>query len=215
MTHPTKDTYGAFQTAYDFFNGELFADSLPSCLITLQRKNRVYGYFSPSRFGSIADGSKTDEIAMNPVHFSGRSVRETLGTLVHEMAHLWQEHEGTPPRRCYHDKEWAAKMDELGLTPTATGEAGGKRTGQSVTHMIVEGGPYDAACAKLLATGFQLTWADRFGDQDDAAAKAKAKSGKRAKYTCPVCSFNAWAKPEAKLICGECEELMVSEDGEA
>lgn len=29
---------------------------------------------------------------------------------------------GGPPRRCYHDREWAAKMKEIGLQPSDKGE---------------------------------------------------------------------------------------------
>lgn len=35
---------------------------------------------------------------------------------------------------------------------------------------------------------------------------------------CPVCHLNAWAKPAARLMCGECETLMqvpADEEGEA
>lgn len=72
--------------------------------------------------------------------------------------HVWQQSHGTPPRRCYHDKEWAAKMREIGLQPSTTGEPGGRETGQSVTHYIVPGGPFARAYAKVAATGFQLNW---------------------------------------------------------
>jgi ribosomal protein S27AE len=39
--------------------------------------------------------------------------------------------------------------------------------------------------------------------------KAPKKSSKN-KFTCPDCGQNAWAKPEAHLICGECYD---EEDG--
>jgi hypothetical protein len=50
-----------------------------------------------------------------------------LSTLVHEQAHLWQHHFGKPGRGRYHNREWAAKMVEIGLIPSATGEPGGKQ----------------------------------------------------------------------------------------
>ena len=71
-------------------------------------------------------------------------------SLAHEMAHVWQQTHGTPPRRCYHDRQWAAKMKEIGLQPSTTGEPGGKETGQSVTHYIIPGGPYATAAATAL-----------------------------------------------------------------
>jgi hypothetical protein len=39
---------------------------------------------------------------------------------VHEMAHVWQHAHGKPSRNGYHNKEWAAKMDERGLIPSDT-----------------------------------------------------------------------------------------------
>jgi hypothetical protein len=118
------------------------------------------------------------------------------------MAHVWQQTFGTPPRRCYHDKEWAAKMKEIGLQPSTTGQPGGKETGQSVTHYLIPGGPFARAYAKLAATGFQLNWQSVPFDGGERKKKAASKT----KYTCPTCGANAWAKPETQLICGACYE---------
>lgn len=30
----------------------------------------------------------------------------------------------------------------------------------------------------------------------------------RSKYNCASCGLNAWAKPSANLICGDCQETM-------
>ena len=103
-----------------------------------------------------------DEIAMNPSYFAIRSVEETLSTLVHEMAHLWQFHFGKPGRRGYHNKEWGAKMDSIGLCPSNTGQIGGKRTGEKMSHYIIEGGAFHAACSQLMTEAFTLSWFDRF-----------------------------------------------------
>jgi len=195
----TQAQYRAFQEAYDFFNRELFGGILPHVLVTLQRHARAKGYFSPERFtGRIADAA-AHELALNPDSFIGRSDAEILSTLAHEMAHVWQQAKGTPPRRSYHDREWAAKMKEIGLHPSTTGAPGGKETGQSVTHFILPGGKYARAYARLQATGFQLHWQSAPKGQ-----QAKAKTASKTKYTCPECGQNAWAKQDAMLICGDC-----------
>jgi hypothetical protein len=49
---PTKRTYDRLNQAYNHFNQTLFDDSLPNCLITMQRKNGSFGYFAGDRFGS-------------------------------------------------------------------------------------------------------------------------------------------------------------------
>jgi len=129
----TQAQYQAFQKAYDFFNVQLFAGVLPNVLVTLQRQAKAYGYFSPERFIGRAGEEVTPELAMNPDHFR-RTDNEILSTLVHEMCHLWQHAHGTPPRKSYHDREWPAKMKEVGLFPSSTAAPGGKETGQKVSH---------------------------------------------------------------------------------
>jgi hypothetical protein len=204
---PTLETYGELQAAYDHYNRELFHDALPPCLITLHREShKVLGYFSHKRFVRLADGrTATDEIAMNPIHFAGRTLTAVLSTLVHEMVHLWQAHFGNPSRKAYHNKEWAEKMKSIGLQPSDTGETGGKETGQKMNHYIIAGGAFDKANAVLLQGGFALSWAD--AAIIDKVAKPK-KSGARVKYTCPGCGANAWGKGELHLICADCDQSM-------
>lgn len=165
MPQPTPAAYAELQQAYDHFNATLFAGELPDCLITLQREKRTMGYFSSARFVHRG-GQQTDELAMNPSYFGILPVRETLSTLAHEMAHAWQYHFGKPGRRGYHNLEWAAKMDELGLTPSATGKPGGKRVGERMSHYIVDGGAFDVAYADLMTRAFRLSWLDRFPPVD-------------------------------------------------
>ena len=208
-TKPTGE-YLAFQQAYDFFNAELFGGQLPDCLITLQRKHGARGYFWAAQFSARTADQATDEIAMNPETFATRTDAEILSTLVHEMCHLQQHHFGKPSRNAYHNAEWGAMMRAVGLVPSATGQPGGKTTGQKMTHYIEDNGHFARACARLQQTGFVLRWqAAGRGIGGDAAAKKRAS---KTKYTCEECGQNAWAKPGARLICGDCELPMIAEE---
>lgn len=207
MQEPITPTeYKAFQQAYDFFNRELFDDSLPAVLVTLQRHAKARGFFAPERFSGRIESAAAHELALNPDCFHDRTDEEILSTLVDEMAHVWQQTCGTPPTRCYHDREWAAKMQDIGLQPTDSGEPDGKETGQHVTHIIVAGGRYARSYAKLKASGFHLNW--QSAPRDRAAG---AKKASKTKFTCPDCGQNAWGKPDLLIICGACYE----ESGEA
>jgi SprT-like family len=201
----TRREYSAFQDAYDFFNKELFPECrLPDPLVTLQRHANTRGYFAAERFhGRVEKDSVAHELALNPDAFVSRSDELILSTLVHEMVHAWQETHSKVPRQGYHDKQWAAKMKEVGLCPSTTGEAGGKETGQNVTHYIVPDGPYARAYQKLAATGFRLNWQSQPAEAD---RKRQTKKASKTKFTCPVCGTNAWAKPGTLLICGDCYE---------
>jgi len=208
--NPTVLTYTSLNTAYEFFNRELFGGSLPPCLITMQRHKGAYGFFSGERFVSVAHPDEvTDEIALNPVHFASRKPTEVFSTLAHEMTHLWQHHFGTPPRTGYHNREWARKMREIGLIPTDTGKTAGKETGQHMSHVIAADGRFASAVATLLREHPATLYHDRSGEQDPVQKK---KAASKTKYTCPVCGLHAWAKPAAPLICGRCKEAMAAEE---
>jgi hypothetical protein len=97
-------------------------------------------------------------------------------------------------------------MDEIGLTPTSTGEPGGKRTGRKVTHMIVDGGPFDLAQAELnLPLDFFAI---------GPVAKARKKDLSKLVSCCPLCNAKAWSKQGALLICYGCDEPMKQEEVE-
>ena len=230
MTAPTHEAYAELQQAFDHFNAVLFGGQLELPLFTLQRERRTYGYCSRQRFVSRSSGAMVDEIAMNPAYFAVRSIRETLSTLVHEMVHQWQFHFGKPGRGGYHNIEWGFKMESVGLMPSNTGAPGGKKTGDQMTHYIIDGGPFARACAQLLTLPFTLSWCDRFppycptatpteaSGQEDATGPALAtptwgglvtppppapvNRSNRLKYRCPRCGAQAWAKPGLRLLCG-------------
>lgn len=219
---PTRETYDAFQHAYDHFNWTLFDRELPNCLITLQRTKRSYGYFCHKRF-EHEDGGHCDEIALNPIYFEQRSASDVLSTLVHEMVHLWQFHFGKPGRGRYHNREWAERMKSIGLYPSNTGEPGGRELGDQMTHYIVDGGSFERSAASLIGTGFVIEWKDAqrrktsiasptsktgsgtsgSGAEGSLEPAPAPKSGTRMKYTCPACGLNAWAKHDVLLLCGE------------
>lgn len=204
MTEPiTVTEYRGSQQAYDFFNSELFDGMLPSLLVTLQRKAKTRVYFGPRRFRARTADDTVHEIALNPDTFDGRTDEEVLSTLVHEMTHAWQECFGKPSRSGYHNTQWAAKMESLGLTPSSSGTPGGKKTGQCVTHYVVLDGPYARAFALFRQSGYVLGW-----QSVPALHGAAAKRASKTKFRCAGRGQNAWAKADAVIACGVCVKLM-------
>lgn len=214
----TSDSYNELQVAYDYFNKALFENALPDCLISLQRKKRTYGYFSPNRYTHASGKKLIDEIAMNPEFFAIRSIKVTLSTLVHEMVHQWQQHHGKPSRRGYHNRQWAEKMMAIGLMPSDTGEEGGKIVGDKVSHYILEDKSFDRSCDKLLTKKFTLSWFDRFPAYQPKEIDPKLKHvllfpkpsenrSNRTKYRCIHCEMQLWGKPNLRVLCGneECD----------
>ena len=49
-----------------------------------------------------------------------------------------------------HYAEWGTKMESIGLMPSKTGAVGGAKTGQQMTHYIIDSGLFAGAAADLL-----------------------------------------------------------------
>lgn len=213
----TSEQYSTLDEAYKYFNKALFNNELPDCMLLLHRKGKNnLGYFHPERFVQREEVAKfeakkikkqdvhyVDELSLNPDNFIGYSDTAILSTLAHEMVHVWQYRcTDKYPRNGYHDKVWGKKMEEIGLMPSNTGKEGGKRTGQQMHHYIIQDGKFEASALIFLqkhaikATSFPL------------AKNTTSQKKNKVKYTCPSCKQNAWAKPEASLKCGECDEMM-------
>lgn len=210
MNDVTRNEYNNLAHAYDYLNEQLFGSALPDCLITLKRDRPGHlGHYQSMVVRSRTDQKATDEISLNIASFPSRTDTDILSTLAHEMVHLWQAHYGNKPRKAYHDKQFARKMKEIGLFPSDTGEPGGKETGQRMAHYIMEGHLFDTSVKELISSGYKINWQMEL-EQPEEKEKKKSK----VKYTCLECEQNAWAKPESKLICGDCMEVMESEDNQ-
>lgn len=212
----TAVQYMSLAQAFDYLNASLFGSTLPTVLITFQRHANSKGYYSPGMFEARASvpGApsvdplvRSDEIALNPDTFKGRSDEEIFSTFAHEMVHLWECTGGRIPKSGYHTLAWADKMESIGLMPSDTGMPGGKRTGPRVTHYIIPGGLFAQAYAEIARRGVRIAWESA---PKTASATKKAKS--KTKFTCAMCGLNAWAKPDATLACSKCDLPMLSCD---
>lgn len=159
--NPTDELYRSLETAYDFFNEQLFEGSLPKVIFTVQRKAGITGYFAADRWGN-QQGEKRSELAINPSYLANSRLVEVCQTLVHEMVHCWQFHFGKPGRKGYHNKEWAYKMIAVGLMPSSTGEPGGEIVGQHMSDYIIEEGGFIQAYQHFTTSfSYHLPWVDR------------------------------------------------------
>lgn len=205
---PTTATYAHLRHAFSFLNLVLFDDQLPPCLITFQRKAGTMGYFSHRRFESFDGVTTTDEIALNPLHFL-RGDTETLSTVAHEMVHLWQHHFGDVSNDRYHNEQWAEMMINIGLIPSDTGEAGGKQTGQRMSHYIEPGGRFDQAANELIEKGFVVAYVEQTGPAQEIIKLKKRAS--KTRFSCNSCGQLAWAKPGSKIGCLICNLPLVEQ----
>jgi predicted SprT family Zn-dependent metalloprotease len=197
----TTSQYQAVQNIYAYFNEAMFGGKLNNCLLNFSRKSKAYGFFAPERW-SGSDAPAIHEISLNPEYLKREPI-EVISTLVHEMVHLWQADFGKPSPG-YHNKEWAAKMKEIGLYPSSTGAEGGKETGKNCSHYIIKGGLFWELWQEMPKEYlYPLVCVSESGV--NKASKNKTK------YTCPGCDSNIWGKDGLRVICEDCEQEFVKQ----
>ena len=218
----TTNEYAIFEKAYEHFNKHLFDNELPGVLITLQRKSQNVGMYRRGSFKDRADQSQeVDEIAINPDAYVNLPDIEVWQALVHEMCHQWQFHFGKPSRKSYHNKEWAQKMEAVGLIPSATGRAGGNKVGQTMFDYVDVEGDFRRCTQELRKLGIVVqlqsnnenglvsrSTEDQQRDTQMRQAGVKKNRSNRSKYSCPSCSMNVWGKPELHIVCGSCQQAL-------
>ena len=241
LIHKIMITTKQFQTLddlYDFYNQALFAGQLPECIVNLSRRPNSYGFFVPKLWANLDDGAAhpaayAHEISLNPDYLQ-RPFIEWHSTFVHEMVHLWQQEYGKTSSAAYHNKQWANKMESIGLMPSNTGEPGGTRTGQSMSHYVIAGGRFelvfnslapedlDYLRLKYLPTASLAPTRKKEdddeqdggdgsdGDGNGSGKSKKSRSGIRVKYSC-ACGFNIWARSGLSVKCCACDALFVEE----
>jgi hypothetical protein len=204
---PTVALHTMLDDAFNFFNRRLFDDELPVCLITIQRSRTAHGYFWGDMVAARKGEATIDEIMMNGITMA-REPAVVISTLVHEMTHVWQHHYGKPAKGGYHNKEWAKKMHKVGLIPSTTGAEGGAETGKKVSHYIDPEGHFSVFVEEFLKEA-ALDW-----HLLSAPTKAKKKDLSKVKHTCPDCAAKVWGKLGIRVVCEDCNQVMVAEGDE-
>lgn len=191
---PTAQQYSAYSQMFQHFNRELFASRLPQPMLTFSRRKMAYGLFIPEAWIG-RDGEPIHEIALNPDQLSERTALEVASTLVHEICHEWQQLFGKPSRSGYHNKEFAEIMEARGLWTTSNGRMDGRRTGQKITHVILEGGAFERSFARMPEEVYLPFICQRRSPQ-----LKQPRDRSKTKYTCPATGKSFWAPPGVVAI---------------
>ena len=162
---------------FDLFNRRFFSGQLPIPVISF-RPGRVssLGWY---RLGRNEVGIK-DQINLNTRHL-GLPRYVTLGTLLHEMAHEWQDYFGEHGTGYYHNKQFQAKTREFGIPSDSAGRT------IEITDPFVE---------------FCKRHGVDFSEEGDSFKPFKRPRGRSnlSKYNCDC--MNIWA---AKRVHARCE----------
>ena len=181
------------EKAFNIFNKKYFKNELPRVAITIQHSPKAYGHFVTSEIWDIENGNFF-EINLGAETLN-RPIASTMGTLIHEMTHLYCHINGikdTSRRGQYHNKRFKQEAEKRGIEISFD-----KRIGWSVTNPSKELEEY---CAnKFGIEKLDVVRRDMFGEDG-----RETKKTTRYKYTCPCCEMSFTSPKVLNLICGAC-----------
>lgn len=221
----TKCEYSNLDHMFDFLNRQLFEGELPDLLFTYQYRGKYYGFYRPAMFALRDKRSRgrVAELALNPKMFVECDDLEIIQTIGHEMCHHWQALLGTMSRSGYHNKQFAHKMQSIGLMPSSTGEPGGKMTGQRMADYVIPNSRFERAAHMLIKSGYIVNFEAPITARDIRTAQpsntqssptatvpvpgldepAPEHPNAKTTYICP-CDEYMWGKPTLEVRCKKC-----------
>ena len=177
-------------------------NNAPRATIVTGRSSRVHGHFTP--WTPWASGEETfHEIFITIIN---RTARELLGTLLHETAHSIDNKEGVRGTSGdgYHNKNFKARAESLGLTITQA-----PRIGFSVTAVSDECAARWAEPLRLIEEALRLT-----ADNDGGTAKPKGRNKNLLVAECGCGNKIRLSQKTLEMCapsCNNCEEYFVTD----
>lgn len=191
----------ALQAAFNAINRDFYNNELEKVIITTKegRKKSAYGWIEVNKNWQ-QNGKARHEINISVDFLGERSVVETITTLMHEMAHLYNIQHGikdTTRSGLYHNKEFKKTAEAHGLM---------------VSRMEKTGWSYTQASANTIFWIKDNIAIKGFGvfkqtAEDEGNSRTTTKQSYR-KYVCPTCGLIVRATKECNIGCMDCGKQM-------
>lgn len=198
--HPYQQVVNVLALAFDHFNAALLnggLDETPIIAVMPRGRRAAYGWFCSEKWKD--KGTKRPEINIS-AEYLNRPIENVFGTLIHEMAHMYNAQEGIKDCNAaqYHNKHFKAVAEQMGLVVT---RVPGKGWAQTTVGTLAKAA-IDTFCQTEDTTVF--TDFERLGDGGGGAGRTGVVI-----CTVPVHAHDkAWIEAHA----GSCAPKMSQKD---
>lgn len=197
-------TVSYMSTLFDYCNSNLFHGELDKPVITVQQdsRNKTCGWFTVKKVWHERgeNGEHAYELNMMAQELN-RSINEIAATLIHEMCHLYaaQNNIQDTSRSCtYHNKMFKKIAESHGLTVECV-----RTIGWSKTSLTSD--------TKSLIDSFVKDFPDELIYRSAVEKGQTVKTSSTRKYKCPCCGNSVRATKEVRIMCVDCDALMVED----
>lgn len=177
---------------FDVINEQWYDGELKRPVITIAPRGKEKAYGWCTTWEAWTDGTENSYEINICADYTDRPFIETIGTMMHEMVHLYNITKGVQDcsrSGMYHNKKFKDEAERRGLLVEKN-----PKYGWALTRISPE------TYKKFSENGYTETTLL----QRREAEKPKSKKAKSYKHTCQVCGNIARTTKYIKLICGDC-----------
>lgn len=205
-----KSVISRLEELFEIFNDRFFESELQKPVITVSpdhtHKNVLGWCTSREVWHDTTTKDKRFELNICAEHLN-LGIEEVAETLLHEMVHLFCSQNNikdTSRGGTYHNKRFKEAAESHGLVCGSN-----SKYGWCITLLNDTARQEVNEYSELTDTkSFEIF---REGESYKPKKKGGGKSSSR-KYVCPVCGTIIRATKEVRVICADCNELMIQED---
>lgn len=205
MSTSLKNTIQQLEDLFEIFNYKYFNEELSKPVITVSPDTKgAYGWCTSYKAWKETRHENEGYYEINIcAEYLSRPYEDVAGMMLHEMVHLYNLENGikdTSRAGTYHNKKFKEAAEAHGLNVENTEKYGWSKT--SLTEEARK--EVEDFMNSIDKTSFDL--------YREKAEKEKKKSKSNSKkYVCPCCGLIIRATKEVKVVCYECDELLIEE----
>ena len=200
MTMTITNDVKKLESLYEAFNKEFYNNELEAVTITYKEDIKAYGYITTNKVWSKVDEEEGKQYEIN---ISSNSINlgfeKVCGTLLHEMAHLYNLEHGIKDTSLngYHNTRFKATAENHGLSISKH-----DKYGWTITELAPE--------SKEIVEKYHVDFETKRHVKQERGVTKKVVSYK---HVCPICGAIArTTKDSIHLVCGDCEVPMEIEN---
>ncbi len=204
MTNGTEKYIGTVSylgKMYDYCNAKLFGGELTKPVITVQRdeRNKTNGWWSVKKVWRENENDEGEHELNITAQQLNRPIKEIAATMIHEMCHQYasvNNLQDCSRSGTYHNKLFKKIAETHGLTVECV-----KTIGWSHTTLTDE--------TAAMIDEFVKDNPDSIIYRTPVFKGQTVKTSSTRKYVCPVCGQSVRATKEVRIMCVDCDALMV------
>jgi len=211
----TSRLAGQLEKLFRMLNEDFFDGQLEQPIITIQSTPRAYGHYSVHPIWTVNGEEKRHEINIGAGSLSNRPIEFVVGTLLHEMCHMYNDTvlnvQDCSRGGMYHSKKFKEVAESVGLIVTRTEKYGWAHTEPSdaLIEWILDHDIEEIRINRTEPTGIRVVGGNTAASGGLTLTGSNPNSHSR-KYICPCCGNSVRATKQVNVICGDCMEKMIA-----